>query len=244
MLGRTHVVGSLSLAHVALLGYTSYVNKSDVPIGGRDYLEVFGLPIGEPFSFFEYGLMVVAVSCFILLLFNIGSWRLRIFQLVSMTVGLGTLYFVSDESYPLVITITLLFFAIGTVLPDIDSETSTLGRYMAPISRAIPHRTITHTIWVITLVVGLAWYIESVYLLALALGYTFHVVEDSFSKQGIRWFYPAPNFRRKRGRHRLISYETGGAGEALVFQMALVVHALCAGYTIWSSFGLQTMALM
>ncbi|WP_078598658.1 metal-dependent hydrolase [Evansella clarkii] len=244
MLGRTHAVGSLALAHAALIGYTAYANRNDVAVEGGNYLEVFGLSIGEPLSFTEYGLMVGVVSCFILILFNIGSGRLRLLQLVTMIGGMGTLYLVAEGTYPLTITLMLLFFALGTILPDIDSETSTLGRYVTPISRAIPHRTITHTIWIVLLAAGVAWYTESVYLLALALGYTLHIVEDSFSKQGIRWFYPVPKWRRKRGSYRSFVYETGGFGENVVFQAAVVLHVVCAGYIIWSSFGLRTMALM
>lgn len=243
MLGRTHVIGSLALMHAGLLGYSVYANRNEASTENEGgYATVFGLPIGEPLSLIEYGLMVGAVGFFIMLLLRIGGSRLRIAQLVLMMGGLAALYFVADGDYPLTITFMLLCFALGTVFPDIDSETSTIGKYIKPISRAIPHRTITHTFWVVGLIAGLAWYFESVYLFALALGCAVHIAEDSFSQQGIQWFYPIPKLEFKRWKFPF-AYETGGFGETILFYAAIAIHVLCAGYVIWASSGIQTLAM-
>ncbi|MCC2248950.1 metal-dependent hydrolase [Virgibacillus sp. AGTR] len=236
MLGRTHILSSLALMHTGLIGYTMYANRDVTESGKEEYLQVFGLSIGKPMSIMEYGLMVAAVGFFILWLLHIGGhWRIRTTHLVLMAVSLILLRFTVGESYSFTITMVILCFALGTVLPDIDSNTSTIGKYIAPISSFIPHRTITHTIWAALLIAGIAWYFESIYLLALALGYTAHIVEDSFSEQGIHWFYPVPSFRRKR---RLpFTYETGGVAESMMFYAAIGVHTLCAVFVIWSSLG-------
>ena len=158
---------------------------------------------------------------------------MRVGQLLLMMGSLGALYFAAEGDYPLSITLVLLCFALGTILPDIDSDASTIGKYIKPISRAIPHRTFTHTFWAVGLLVVLVWYFESVYLLALTLGYAVHIVEDSFSQKGIRWFYPIPKLKFKRWRFPF-AYETGGFGESVVFYAAITIHVLCAGYVTWS----------
>lgn len=240
MLGKTHIVGSLALMHAGLLGYTVHANRSDTGAesGKGEYLEVFGLSIGEPLSLIEYGLMVAAVGSFILWLLHIGSWRVRTAHLGLTIASLLSLRFVAAETYPLTISMMVLCFALGTVLPDIDSESSTLGRYITPISRAIPHRTFTHTIWAVLVIAGFSWYFESVYLLALALGYAVHIVEDSFSQMGIRWFYPVSVRNIKQGSRFPFAYETGGFAESLMFFTAIGVHAFCAVFVIWSNLGI------
>lgn len=239
MLGKTHVISSLAVMHVGLLGYTVFKNR-DVDVKAMidqpdEALEVFGFPFGNPLSLVEYSLIVIAVTLFILWLLRIGGGRLRAGYLGVSALCLGALVFIVDSNYAFDLALAMLAFALGTLLPDIDSETSTIGKYITPISRAIPHRTITHSIWPVLLMAGAAWYFESIYLLSLALGYTLHVAEDSFSRQGIRWFYPIPNLRMKNGRSFPLAYETGGFGESLVFFAAIGVHALCAGYVVWSS---------
>ena len=163
------------------------------------------------------------------------------FGMAVLSMGALKLGFESD--YPFQLALVLLSFALGTVLPDIDSENSTIGKYIKPISRAIPHRTITHTLWAVALIGGAAWYFESVYLLALTLGYALHVAEDSFSRQGIRWFYPIPSMRQSKGWKFPFAYETGGFGESIAFIAAVAIHVLCAGYVIWSNLSAQTFAL-
>lgn len=234
MLGKTHVVGSLALLHMGFLGYTLYANQSELGVesGAGDYVTVFGLPIGEPLSLAEYSLMVLIISCFIMVLLRIGGVRSRVVQVVSMVIGSVSLYFIAEGSYPLTITMVFLSFALGSVLPDIDSEDSTIGKYIKPISRAIPHRTITHTIWAVLLLGGLAWVFESIHLAALTLGYFIHIVQDSFSDKGIRWFYPVPKLDIKRLRS-LLSYEVGGLGETIVFIASIGINVLCTCYVIW-----------
>src|SRR5690554_7007684 len=78
----------------------------------------------------------------------------------------------------------------GVLLPYIDSETSTLGRYVKPIARVIPHRTFTHTLWAVLVLGILSVFVDNGYLYMLTLGYTLHIVEDTFSRQGICWLYP------------------------------------------------------
>lgn len=236
MLGRTHVIGSLALMHVGLVAYTTYENQGgDVQImlhRPHTTLEVFGFQFGVPLSLVEYSLITMAVSLFILWLLRVGGRRMLAgyFGLVVLCMSVLMLGF--DSNYSFQLALILLSFSLGSVLPDIDSEDSTIGKYIKPISRMIPHRTITHTIWAVLLIGGAAWFFQSIYLFALAVGYAVHIAEDSFSEQGIRWFYPIPSMRSKRFR---LAYETGGFAESIMFLIAIGAHVLCTGYVIWSN---------
>lgn len=231
MLGKTHVVGSLAVIHVGLLGYEWYAERQNEAIPPpAEPVTLWGVQMGEPLSLTEYSLVTLILLSFVLLLLRVGNGRMYTCYLLVLLLGL-CLTWQFGSSYSFTVALLLLFFTLGSLLPDIDSENSTLGRYVTPISRLIPHRTYTHTIWVVVLMMGVAWYIESVYVFALALGYTLHILQDSFSKQGIRWFYPFS--MRKRGR-RFVTYRTGGTGETALFYIAIVIHGLCAGYALWA----------
>lgn len=239
MLGKTHVVGSLAVAHVALIAYTT--NKSNeyhiasgadgVGMVGApsDGLEIFGFQFGSSLSLMEYGLLSAVVTLFVLLLLRVGNKKMlgAYFGLIIACMAIMLLSF--DTRYAFELSCIMLAFALGTILPDIDSPNSTIGKYVKPISELIPHRTITHTLWAVLLLGGLTWWFESIYLLALTLGYTLHILEDSFSKQGIRWLYPIPAKARIP-----ITYEVGGAGEMIMLIVAIAVHAVSAGFVVWS----------
>ena len=90
----------------------------------------------------------------------------------------------------------------GALLPDIDSETSILGRY---VYIPVEHRTITHALWIPLglFVLGATCYIGgfwSVTWLSISLGWLSHLVVDSWSRAGICWWWP---------RKRYIHYESG-----------------------------------
>lgn len=240
MLGKTHVIGSLALMHIGLTAYTAYENRGGdvrMMLYHPDMnLEIMGFQFGRQLSLIEYSLVVMTVLLFILWLLRIGGRRMLAGYFGAVVLGMSALFLAFDSIYPFQLTLIVLSFSFGTVLPDIDSEDSTIGKYIKPISRMIPHRTITHTLWAVLAIAGLAWSLESIYLFALALGYVVHIAEDSFSEQGIRWFYPIPGFRSKRWRFPF-AYETGGVAESMMLLLAIVTHTLCAGYVIWSNVG-------
>ena len=83
---------------------------------------------------------------------------------------------------------TLIASGIASMLPDVDQ--------ILPI----PHRTITHTIWIpcIALFVAFKLFAMDVFifpaLLGAALGYFSHLLGDAFSKAGIAWFWPLQGY--------------------------------------------------
>lgn len=108
----------------------------------------------------------------------------------------------------------LLLFLLGTLLPDIDSETSILGRF---IHIPIGHRTWTHTIWIPIMLFGLSiWYHIIIWL---CLGYFLHLFWDSLSYGGICFLYPISKYRtygsgaKVKQKHIFKFYRTGKTSE-------------------------------
>lgn len=245
MLGKTHVVGSLAVAHVGLLGYLS--NQPIAELASAEAPMLTGVPMDAPLSLTTYALVMTTVFLFVLLLLRVGNWHTYLAYSIVGSMILAGLYFIPSSTEGFQLATILLAFTLGALLPDIDSEDSTIGRYFLIISKWIPHRTITHTIWAVALLAGLGWYFDSIQVMALAAGYGIHILQDTFSKQGIAWFYPLlggyDNFGSgavmKRGRRKpKLAYRTGGKGESALFYGSLAVHAVCIGLVVWVGIGI------
>jgi membrane-bound metal-dependent hydrolase YbcI (DUF457 family) len=81
---------------------------------------------------------------------------------------------------------------VATMIPDIDIETSKLGRkwYFRPLQFFVQHRGILHSfifILVVTFILAVFW---PTIALGFFLGYSLHVFSDSFTVMGIQPFYP------------------------------------------------------
>lgn len=230
MHGKTHAIVSLAVvnAGVAATVATNYAPKTLAAVH-----EVSAPP--------AYILSAVTLTAAILFLcrvgYRIGRKRLMLFWMGLVIAGLFSLSIFFPTSGPASFTLALLVFMIGALAPDIDTESSELGRYVKPISTRLTHRTVTHTIWIVLLLAVASWFFHSSYLFAFTFGYTLHIIEDTFSRQGICWFYPIlGSYDRfsggaaiKHGRKPLFFYyRTGKASEQIVFYAALAVHALCA----------------
>ena len=81
---------------------------------------------------------------------------------------------------------------IATIIPDLDMNSSKLGRHLIfkPLQFFIKHRGVIHsftTAVVISVVLSLFWPAAS---LGFFIGYSVHLICDSFTKEGIRPFWP------------------------------------------------------
>jgi inner membrane protein len=88
--------------------------------------------------------------------------------------------------------------ALGSLLPDIDLPTSAAGRPLFPIAKAlneqIGHRTLTHSlvgIFLLLLILSPLFFIDSLILWALLIGYVSHLLIDTTNKAGIELLYPS-----------------------------------------------------
>lgn len=150
-----------------------------------------------------------------------------------MLIGLSplahyTIDYVTMNSYNwhfiLYMSVCLILFLLGAYLPDIDSPTSALGRY---IPFPVQHRTWTHTIWVIVLLMVLSYFFRP--LIWLTWGYFIHVFIDSFSRAGVCWFYPISKYRRYgngafvKEKHVFKIYRGGAPSEYVVMTLICVL---------------------
>ncbi|MDE2799065.1 MAG: metal-dependent hydrolase [Gemmatimonadota bacterium] len=135
---------------------------------------------------------------------------------------------------------------IGSVLPDIDSPRSYIGRVLPfasiPIEKQWGHRTITHSLLcLLTLSVMiwplLIWQIPC--YAALILGYMSHIIADCATKSGVPLFYPysAPCVFPGNAKYRI---KTGSTGEGclligLLLMLLIFLPILHMG-GIWQSF--------
>lgn len=133
---------------------------------------------------------------------------------------------------PLWFLTVIACFLLGSLLPDIDSATSTLGRILhVPVE----HRTWTHAIW-LPMIAGVLsiWY---PFLFWLNFGYLLHLFWDALSYGGLCWFYPISKYRMFSGgakvkqKHKIKLYRTGKTSEyvvvTIIVMLALSTIALC-----------------
>ncbi|KFI69501.1 metal-dependent hydrolase [Bifidobacterium magnum] len=122
-----------------------------------------------------------------------------------------------------------LVFVIGTLLPDIDSPTSSISRmaHTRHIRWPFPHRTITHSIWPL-----LACLIASPaipWLLWLAAGMATHIFLDALSTGGVCWIWPITRYHRGPGgthvnRHHMVRlYRVGTKKETALNNMIILL---------------------
>ena len=105
---------------------------------------------------------------------------------IRLALGLYFLPFVSHK---------LLFIPIvlaSSVLPDIDSLSSQVGRKMIfrPVQVFLKHRGVLHSYTFCIFVSLIFALLYPIFALPFFLGYSFHLLADSFSVNGIRPFWP------------------------------------------------------
>ena len=127
------------------------------------------------------------------------------------------------------VTLGSIFFLIGSILPDIDSEKSMISKLLH-FHLPFEHRTWTHSIWAVALLIicSLAFR-PFVFMLA---GYVMHLFWDAFSSAGVCFFYPIDKYRSygngakvKKG-HKLKLYHTGQASEYILLGIIMTLTVL------------------
>lgn len=136
--------------------------------------------------------------------------------------------------FALVCILNLIFYYIGTLMPDIDNENSTIGRF---IHIPIEHRTWTHTIWVVLIFAVIGIWVRPVFW--FAMGYFVHLFWDSFSACGVCWCYPITKYvsyssgaKVKKG-HFLKLYWAGKTSETVVTVVITVLTVLLLAFDVY-----------
>lgn len=163
--------------------------------------------------------------------------------LTHMTISLAGVSFALGTANPAILALA----AIGSQLPDLDSTQSWIGQIGYPLARFLearyPHRTLTHsflaTVTIALLGVPLWFWLGWQGWLALWLGHLLAVFSDTFTKQGVQLFYPAPVWC-VCGANPNKRLRTGGPGEYWV--LAGAVGLLCLNLWLTSNGGLLSQA--
>jgi inner membrane protein len=118
----------------------------------------------------------------------------------------------------------LIFFPVVLVcalLPDIDSPNSFLGsiKIFKPLQFAVKHRGIFHSFTLCILVALALAFFAPLLALPFFLGYSSHLIADSFTEEGIMPFWPWK--RTTNGPVR-----TGGRREWFIFIGFIVLDVL------------------
>lgn len=129
-------------------------------------------------------------------------------------------------SVPSIFLCIPLYF-LGTLIPDLDSPSSVLGRY-SPIK--LPHRTILHSLWIPILLS--VFFHDNVYVMWFVAGYLVHVLLDSISVMGVCFFWPYPGYRSygsgaKIKKHHVVKLYHANTREETVVAISFIV--LCLG---------------
>lgn len=129
--------------------------------------------------------------------------------------------------YRLLPLVSLFTAPAGSLMPDIDLHTSTLGKKHPKIAKAIKHRGITHTLLVPLIMIFLQWWLMGIHIPFLPelifgfnIGYIIHIVADMFNKKGVPILWPAvpSNFH-------VATVLTGSKEEYVFITCWVLVHA-------------------
>ena len=110
---------------------------------------------------------------------------------------------------------------IATVIPDLDISSSTWGRHLIfrPLQFFVKHRGIIHSFTFAVLVAVLLAIFWPVASLGFFIGYSVHLVSDSFTKEGIQPFWPLK--AKSKG-----FIPSGGAMEESLFFSLIVIDII------------------
>ena len=120
---------------------------------------------------------------------------------------------------------------IATFIPDIDSRFSKLGqrKIFRPLQFFIKHRGILHSFIFLLLITSFFVLFLPVVAFPLFLGYGIHLLADSFSREGIKPFYP---FKKTSSG----SLRTGGKVETSIFVVFILADLFLLVFGIFSMF--------
>lgn len=137
-----------------------------------------------------------------------------------------------------------LLLMIGSILPDIDSDNSLLGRY---VRIGVQHRTWTHTAWGLPFLCFAGVYYRP--MMWCALGVFLHLFWDSLSVGGNCWFYPFSKYidyssgAHVKRHHWAKLYRVGDLSEKVIVWALIVMAVLCVGWLFYEMCMLKMMGI-
>jgi len=132
--------------------------------------------------------------------------------------ALVIIIFISHVNNKIIFPIMVI---IATFLPDLDTGFSRAGKRLIfrPLQWIVKHRGVIHSFTtgvVISIILAIFWPVAA---LGFFLGYSVHLITDSFTKEGIQPFWPLK--MRSRGFIR-----SGGKVEDSLFLSLVILDVL------------------
>jgi len=142
--------------------------------------------------------------------------------------------------------------AVGASLPDIDEYNSSASRKsLINFSLILRHRGITHSLIGFLVFACSLYYLMNKLMpikldnfallnywaslwLGLVIGYFLHLIEDSFSHQGVDWLMP---FYKSKKKRKFLHYKVGGIFEQIISFTAYLGIILMSLYWFWHVIG-------
>ncbi len=117
--------------------------------------------------------------------------------------------------------IFIAMVVIATIIPDLDLSSSTWGRHLIfrPLQFFVKHRGVIHSFTfavLVSILIAVFWPVAS---LGFFIGYSVHLIADSFTKEGIQPFWP---FKAKSKGF----IASGGAIEETLFFSLIVIDII------------------
>ena len=121
-----------------------------------------------------------------------------------------------------------IFVMIATVLPDLDSQHSSYGRHLIfrPLQFIFSHRGVLHSILAAVLFSVIIAIFLPVASLGFFVGYSVHLIVDSFTKEGVHVFWQFS----WQSRGPILS---GGIIDETLFFVMVGVNILVFVFFIW-----------
>ena len=106
----------------------------------------------------------------------------------------------------------VLIALIASLIPDVDISTSAIGKYkiFRPLQFFVNHRSFFHCLFFMLFVILFFMSFYPAGAFAFFIGYSSHLLADSFTIEGVRFFYPLN--KKFSG-----SVKTGGTIETGIF---------------------------
>lgn len=125
--------------------------------------------------------------------FNISNTKVNLYKEMIIFKGL-THALIAVSLYSILFgignnLIIIIPIVLGSLIPDIDIDTSKLGRYnlFAPMMK---HRGKMHTVLTLAPITIVLLFIDTNFALGFAFGYIMHLIFDTLTPMGIMWLYP------------------------------------------------------
>ena len=119
----------------------------------------------------------------------------------------------------------MVIIAGSTLIPDIDSHYSKLGRIILPVSwlieKTIGHRGFFHSLLATLIITMLVWFIVPQYSLFVGIGCLSHLILDAFNPGGVPLLWP---YHKKFSLP--FTFKVGSLGEFAVLISLIGVYTL------------------